>query len=446
MIRENDHLIVGVSGGADSVCLLHFLYNLKEEYNIKITVVHINHCMRGLESDEDSDFVLSFCNSLKIPLEIFKIDVYDIAKRLKITDEEAGRKARYDAFNRVLISEKANKIAVAHNKDDNAETILMRFLRGTGAKGLCGIPYTRENIIRPLLDCERTLIENYCYENELSYRTDSTNSEEIYTRNKIRLNLLPEIRRNFNSNITNSLVNMSRLFSKEDEFLENLAKVELSNVLITSKEDYFELDIEKINKLDDVIKMRMVRNCLSNFSLHNISSQHIDIILNLLNKTGVKRADLPNNVVAYCSYNALCISSKSIFEMSNFNSSVSYNYEIKQDDKIFIKELNKSFLLTKKQINIEKFSTKVYTLCLNCDKIENSIFLRQRNNGDKIFLNGMNKKIKNIFISSKIPSNERDFYPILVNKSLIIGILGLCVSDDYKPFENKIYLYSWEET
>lgn len=439
MINKNEHIVIGVSGGADSISLLNFFHCIKDEYNLKLTAVHINHCMRGEESDLDYAFVNEFCKNLKIPLKYFKIDVYEISKMLKISNEEAGRNARYESFNKVIQSENADKIAVAHNKNDNAETILMRFIRGTGSKGLAGIPYTRDNIIRPLLDCERKTIEAYCAENCINYRIDSTNNQEIYTRNKIRLSLIPEIKENFNPNIVNNLIKMSESFGQEEKFLESIAKENLEDILIQEKSDSLVLDAEKMHRLDDVIKIRIIRYCLLHFSLHNISSKHLDMILNLLNKDSGKKISLPNDITIYKNYKKLCITNK-ILEQQLY-----YNYELNQDSEVFIKELSRTFLLSKKRMEFKKNSTKVCTICLNCDTIENSIFLRQRNNGDKITVNGMTKKIKNIFIDSKIPSNERNTYPILTNNNLIIGILGICIADAYKPFENVIYLYNWEE-
>ena len=229
LICRDDHIIVGVSGGADSICLLYFLNSIKNDFNLKITAVHINHCMRGEESDEDNKFVVDFCKSINIPINVFSFDIYSKAKEENITTEEAGRKYRYNSFNNVLKKVNGTKIAVAHNKDDNAETIIMRFFRGTGIKGLSGISYKRDNIIRPLLDCLRKDIEDYCRRNNLSYRNDSTNSMDIYTRNKIRLNLITFIKKDFNPNIVNTLCDMSKTFYDENKFLDTLASKSLDD-------------------------------------------------------------------------------------------------------------------------------------------------------------------------------------------------------------------------
>lgn len=442
LICNNDHIIVGVSGGADSICLLHFLYNIKDKFNLKITAVHINHLMRGEESNLDNKFVVDFCNNLNIPIKVFSFDINKIAKDEKLSSEEAGRKYRYIAFKETLKNENANKIAIAHNKDDNAETIIMRFFRGTGIKGLSGIAYKRGNIIRPILDCLRLDIEDYCKRNNLSYRNDSTNKLDIYTRNKIRLSFIPSIKENFNPNIIDTLTNMSKTFNDENNFLDNLSKDYFNKCLIEKNKDKITLNINILIALDLVIQKRILRLCFSHFNkeLYNISLDHINMVVDILKKQTGKKLNLPDNLYVYKQYNNLIITKINFLEKNN----PMYNYKIELDKQIYIKEINKNLLLSKNIINI---STKDYTITLNYDKIKDSLFIRQRNAGDKIYLNNMTKKLKNIFIDLKIPSNERNLYPVLLCDDTIIGILGLCLCNDYKPtnIKNSIYLYIWEE-
>ena len=442
LICKNDHIIVGVSGGADSICLLYFLNSIKNDFNLKITAVHINHCMRGEESDEDNRFVVDFCKSINIPINVFSFDIYSKAKEESITTEEAGRKYRYNSFNNVLKKVNGTKIAIAHNKDDNAETIIMRFFRGTGIKGLSGISYKRDNIIRPLLDCLRKDIEDYCTRNNLSYRNDSTNSMDIYTRNKIRLNLIPFIKKDFNPNIVNTLCDMSKTFYDENEFLDTLANKALDDCIIEKDTKKITLKINKLNNINLVIQKRLLRLCLSHFNkdLYNLSYEHINMIIDILKKQTGKSLNLPNNLYVYKQYDYLIICQN----INSIKNDINYNYKIELDKTIYIKELNKNILLSKNIINI---STKVYTISLNYDKIKHSLFIRQRNAGDKIYINNMTKKVKTIFIDLKIPANERNLYPILLCEDKVIGILGLCLSNEYRPnkLDNTVYLYIWEE-
>src|SRR3712207_2162004 len=202
MFEVGDKVVVAVSGGPDSICLLHILYKLKEKLDISIVAAHINHCLRGEEADKDEEYVRKFCENLNIQCFIKKEDVHKISKDRGISCEMAGREVRYDFFSEVLNNVGANKIAVAHNANDQAETILMRMLRGTGLEGLIGIRAVRDNIfVRPIIDITRDEIEDYCYVNNLNPRIDKTNLENIYTRNKIRLELIPYIQKNFNSDV-----------------------------------------------------------------------------------------------------------------------------------------------------------------------------------------------------------------------------------------------------
>ena len=188
MFSNLDKVIVGFSGGADSVCLLHLLNSVKSDYNFDLLAVHINHGIRGDEATRDEDFAKSFCENRQIPFKALSIDCIEEAKKSKESLEECGRRIRYEIFES-FCSEKT-KIATAHNANDNAETVIFNITRGTTVKGLCGIPFVRGNIIRPILDCSREEIEGYCKENQLDFVVDSTNLSDDYTRNKIRHNIL----------------------------------------------------------------------------------------------------------------------------------------------------------------------------------------------------------------------------------------------------------------
>lgn len=442
LINNNDKIIVGVSGGADSISLLYFLNSIKEKFNLQIFAVHINHCMRGKESEEDALFVKAFCEKLNINLDTFYYNINSEAKKLNMSLEEAGRYFRYKSFNDILKKYDANKIAVAHNKNDNVETFFMRLFRGSGIKGLSGIPFKRDNIIRPLLNCERILIEKYCQENNLPFRNDSTNFKDIYTRNKIRLNFIPSIQKNFNTNLIDTISNTIYSFNEENTFLENMANSLFNECLKEKTENSLSLKIDLLKSYDIVMQKRILRLALSNFNkdLHNVSFEHINKILNLLSKQSGKMINLPNNIKVKIIYDILYF-----FLEEN---TISFNYILKEDCVIFIKELNKYVLLTKKINNNRLFSTKVYTISFNYDKIKDNIILRSKKSGDIILLNGMHKKIKKLFIDLKIPSYERNLIPILSEETNVIAIPYLFIADNYKTYnkkENVIYLHIWEE-
>ena len=236
LIQENDKIVIGVSGGPDSMCLLHILNGLKEKLNFEIVVAHINHMIRK-EAEEETQYVKNFCDKLGIKCYIKRIDVIDKSNKEKIGTEEAGRKARYDFFEEVLNIVNANKIATAHNENDNAETVLMNIFRGAGTSGLKGIEPIRDNkYIRPIIECERSEIEEYCRVNKLQPKIDKTNLENVYTRNKIRNVLIPEIKKEFNPNIIESLNKLSILSRQENNFIQEYAKNIMENELIVEKD------------------------------------------------------------------------------------------------------------------------------------------------------------------------------------------------------------------
>lgn len=266
LIEKNDRVVIGVSGGPDSMALLNVLINIKEKFGFEIFVAHINHGLRA-EADSETEFVKEFCDKNNIKCYIKKEKVDDLAKESKIGTEEAGRKLRYDFFDEVLKKENANKIATAHNENDNAETVLMNIIRGSGVSGLKGIEPIRDNkFIRPLIECNREEIEEYCKNENLNPKFDKTNNENIYTRNKVRNKLIPFIKEEFNPNIISSINRLSKVAMEENDFLNKLTinayerikikealgieKIEGNNTIIFS--------LKEFNKLDLVIKNRLV--------------------------------------------------------------------------------------------------------------------------------------------------------------------------------------------
>ena len=213
-IKSGDTIVVGVSGGPDSICLLNVLKNLQNELKINIVVAHINHMIRK-EADSETVFVQDFCEQRDIKCFVKKADVLQIAKEKKLGTEEVGRKIRYDFFEEVKNIVGGNKIATAHNANDNAETVLMNFLRGSGSTGLKGIEPIRDNkLIRPIIECTRQEIEQYCNEKGLNPKYDKTNQENIYTRNKIRNIVIPYIKKEFNPNIINTMDRLSLVIER----------------------------------------------------------------------------------------------------------------------------------------------------------------------------------------------------------------------------------------
>ncbi len=268
LINENDKLLIGVSGGPDSICILHVLNSLKEKLKIQIYVAHVNHMIRQ-EADTETKYVQEFCKNLGIDCFIKKTDVIQYAKEHKIGTEEAGRVIRYEFFDEIAKKVLANKIVTAHNSNDNAETVLLNILRGSGLSGLKGIEPIRDNkYIRPLIDTGRKDIEEYCTKHNLGPKIDKSNLESIYKRNKIRNDLIPYIEKEFNPNILKTINRLSEVATEENEYMEKIVKFAFEDIYIRASiaspfsevidQDEIILDLKKFNNLELVIKRRVI--------------------------------------------------------------------------------------------------------------------------------------------------------------------------------------------
>lgn len=254
-MEDNSAIVVAVSGGADSVALLHALCSLKEETGLRIYACHINHNLRGEESDGDEQYVRSLCESLGVPLKVYSIDVRGNAKKHEST-EETARKLRYECFEKEA-AEKNALVATAHTASDNAETVIMNIIRGTGTKGLCGIPARRGYIIRPLLGCTREDIEEYCKSNSLRYVTDSTNLSDDYTRNKIRHNVIPLLSE-FNPSLLTAFTRMTEAVTDDNAFIERFSE-EMAAECYDGDGKY---DSRKLSALEKPVLRRIISRIL----------------------------------------------------------------------------------------------------------------------------------------------------------------------------------------
>lgn len=276
MLEKDDVVIVAVSGGADSIALLHAVYSLKQELGITVHACHVNHNLRGGESKRDEQFVRDFCDSRKIPVTFYSIDI-KADKHESI--EERARKMRYECFEK-LCSEHDAKLATAHTASDNAETVFLNILRGTGTKGLCGIPPVRGNIIRPLIRCTREDIENYCTENRLEYVTDSSNLSDDYTRNKLRHRLIPLLQE-FNPSLFEAVSRMTSAVYDDNALLEQISSEAKENA--RTDDGY---SCEKLTELERTVLCRVVSSVLSDNGIEPSALRINECVQIILEKKG----------------------------------------------------------------------------------------------------------------------------------------------------------------
>lgn len=295
LINSNDKIVIGVSGGPDSMCLLNIMKNIKNKLNFEICVAHINHMIRE-EASEDEKYVQEYCRKNNIDFFVKHFDVIKYAKQNKIGTEEAGRNVRYKFFNEILENTESNKIAIAHNANDNAETVLMNLMRGSGISGLKGIEPIRANIIRPLIDCTREQIEEYCSENKLEPRIDKTNKENKYTRNKIRNLLIPYIKENFNPNIVIGLNRLSKIASEESSYFEKITFDTYSYLVESESKNMIELNLKKFNSLDTVIKKKILLYTINKLrgTHQGIEKIHMEDIIKLCSNNIGNKFLIPN--------------------------------------------------------------------------------------------------------------------------------------------------------
>lgn len=284
LIEKNDSIVVGVSGGPDSMTLLSILLKLKEEFHLKIYVAHVNHMLRE-NAIKDEEYVKEFCKKNNIEIFIKKANISEIAQKEKIGLEEAGRNIRYNFFEEVLKNTESNKIAIAHNLNDKAETIIMNTLRGSGVSGLKGIEAKRKKYIRPLIEIERYEIEKYCIENKINPRHDESNDDNTYTRNKIRNIVIPYIKNEFNPNIIKTLNRLSEIIKEEDEYVQSETEKIFKEILLTDEKNKIEFDPRKFNEQEKVIQKNLILQAIKKVkgSTQGIEKVNIDDIIKLCN-------------------------------------------------------------------------------------------------------------------------------------------------------------------
>jgi len=471
MLTPGDGVIVGLSGGADSVALLSVLLALSCEMKLNIYVAHVNHNLRGVDSITDEQFVRAVCEKWGVPLYIYQADVKGLAVSSKLSIEEAGRKLRYEYFRHLLAKCCADKIAVGHNEDDNAETVLLNLFRGAGLRGLCGIPPVNGHIIRPLLEVSRKKIEEYIRLKDLDFVTDETNVSHEYTRNCIRSKIMPEIRKYFGENVSTIMARNAHQLRVDEGFLSDTTREAMAFLYVLQdansssgendflgkdafQNKYSSLDkttyvtcssnaqivisIHRLLTLPEAIARRIIRGAIFKLrgeqALHDIQATHIYAILDIARGQSGRVANLPGFSVRREYENLVLYASLGNTEGSrgNVNPAYGFAYLLPLDMPTYILEINKTIKLTLQP-------QKHYTRAFNYDIVEGVLELRTRRPGDKITLVGVGtKKLQDYFTDTKTPRHVRDNVPLLADGSNILWIMDKHnrVNTLYNPVED----------
>jgi len=441
LISPGDYVVAGLSGGADSVVLLHVLNKLKDKLNFRLLAVHVNHMIRGEEAVRDQDFSVELCAEMGVEIEVIKKDCVAFAKEHKLSLEESARILRYEAFKACAEKRQNSKIAVAHNENDNAETMLMRMLRGTSAYGLRGMDILNGNTIRPLLCCTREEIEDYAAKNKLNFITDSSNADLNYTRNKIRKSLLPLLQKEYNPNILNALGRLSSSLKSDADYFNNITEKAYNKYTKTGP-GWIIISNEAFIAEHEAVTSRIIRLCVKNLngSDKDFDNIHMTLTAGLLNLRSGKKLSLSSGLFA-----ANCFGDIAIYKPRPAIE------EIPLSLNKFIEIDHGSYISTShEKINCRENFTNTCTGVFICDKMTDSLVIRGRRDGDLINNSkGKAVKFKDFLIRKDIPVFLRDSIYLVASGSSVLMVLS---DINYVPPENEstnknknLYIQLWRK-
>lgn len=432
MISQDEHLLIALSGGPDSVCLLKVLSMLKDELKISLSAIYIDHRLRLDETPLEIDFCKKICASLSIPITIKSIDVSSFALSEKISKQEAARELRYRAFYEAAFELKADKIVIGHNADDQAETILIRLIRGAGPLGLSGIPPVRRKIIRPLIEVERVEIEAFMDVHNIGFVVDSSNLTDRYVRNKIRHIIMPEIKK-INPSVVKTISRTADIYRSEERYFDILVTKSIMKMISRKNDESIELFITPLQILDPVILRRVLRRAVDETKgLKGITFIHIEDIIKLIkNGKSGDRIYLPGNIRVIKKYSVLAITSE---EPKKLNT-----YILDNPCSIYLKEAFLTlFVELVERDEMENIGDDRKIAFLNAEKLNFPLSVRARINGDYFYPLGFGKKkkLQDYFVDEKIPRDERDAIPLLINNDEIVWVVGHRIDERYKVDKN----------
>ncbi|NOY70395.1 MAG: tRNA lysidine(34) synthetase TilS [Deltaproteobacteria bacterium] len=445
MITQKDAVLVAVSGGPDSVALLYTLADLAIKYELGLGIAHLNHCLRGHESDADEVFVTTLAKKMGIPLYTQTTDIGKECAKTGGNIEETGRDARYKFFSRIASAHGFNRIALGHNRDDNAELILINLLRGAGAKGLGGIPPVRENLIRPLFERSKKEIISFLKQIGVPYSIDSTNNENIYLRNKIRNQLIPELA-TYNPNIIDTLCRLGNVFREEDDWVEQLVSEYLAKSVIEKAPGNIALSAPSLCSLPPAALRRVIRRAVRHVKsdLRRISFKHIDSAIHLLQTNKKASLDLPGQIRIWKNGEVFGVrhEKKSLrsARMSGRKSEVNYNIMVNKSDavssSVWIAEAGTWIFFSRVAVAHlpPVFEKNTITGWINWEKVTFPIRIRNFKPGDRFrpYGPGGTQKVCDFLCNNKVPVEKRAVIPILECSDHIIWVAGLRIDERVK--------------
>lgn len=435
MLEKGDKVVIGVSGGPDSITLLHLLYYLKDSWQLDLVVAHFDHMLRP-ESSNEGDFVALYAKKLEVPAFVEKGDVGRYAKERGLSIQVAARELRYRFLEEIAQKTSGKKIALAHHLVDQGETILMNFLRGPSPRGLAGIPPVRDKIIRPLIEITRQQIESYVKDNQLETVTDFSNYDKKYLRNQIRLEMIPALEK-YNPNLMLGLARGGEIFREEDQYLEQVTKAVFNRICLTEETNKISVSYGHYKTLALAMKRRLLRKCFTKLVDENreLGFDEVERVITWLeNPISGKILEWPEEIKIRYSLGRIIIGKLEMAAQKGKNTDFQRVLpslgKIKIGSSSFLAEI----------ANVEKPFKKnnPWEVFLDADKVSFPLTIRNRRQGDRFYPLGLggSKKLKDFFIDLKIPQEKRKRTPLVVSsKGEIIWVVGFRIDERFKVTE-----------
>jgi tRNA(Ile)-lysidine synthase len=435
MLIKGDTILIGLSGGPDSVCLLHVLTILREKYELSLHALYIDHGLRPGETDREIEFCNRICEKHNTPFMMKSIEVKSYAKTEKLNMQEAARQLRYRTYEETSYKTNAHKIALGHTADDQAETVLMRLFRGSGPTGLAGIPPVRKNIIRPLIEVERKEIESFLDSEGIDFMIDSSNTKKDYVRNRIRLTLIPMLRE-FNPDITGTLSKTAALFRDEERYFEIIVTKTLMKLISRKTETRIELFLTPFEIMDKVVMRRVLRRAIdSTRGLRGISFIHIEAITDLI-KTGNPgdRLYLPGGIRVIKGYATLILTSDAPATLNTYTLTIPGETILKEAG-VLIKASEAD--MQEPEVTGHMQGSWTSLGIFDADAVSLPLTARPRKHGDFFYPLGFGKrkKLQDFFVDQKVPRDERNKIPLILSGDDIIWVVGYRADDRFKVTE-----------
>jgi tRNA(Ile)-lysidine synthase len=445
MLKPKDSVVVGVSGGPDSVALLHVLFLIAPRYSLKLGVAHLNHCLRGNDSDKDARFVDALAKTYDVPCYIQKKDVPTYQMENKLSREEAARHVRYTFLNKIADTMQYNKIAVGHHSDDNAELVLMNFLRGSGTQGLSGIsPVRNPKIIRPLIKLNRSEIIYFLSQNKLEYVSDASNTDTRYLRNRVRHELIPLLKKEYNPKISETLNRLSSILRAEKEWIGEVVHSFYEKAILEVGENYIVLSVSMLNQYHPALQRRIIRMTIEKLkgNLKRIQFVNVNSAVNLIEgRSAYGKVDLPNRIEIQRDRDELYVIKekrmlRDVGEKYRHSDMFTFEYQIETLESVFIKEIGATIRFS--EMSVDKMFDYRYAGqhigFFDKNTLGFPMVIRNFRPGDvfRPLGAGGTQKLKKFFIDKKVPRSKRIKCPILLSRGKIIWVAGYRIDESVK--------------